>query len=169
MPELNHEEHQKLEELFKSYEGYLLRVAEKYVGQTDCAEDIVIEAFIKIIPHLRKLDLEDCHKARNYLVTVVEHLAIDVLRKKRFLPLNEELLCDFFTLEEELEKTEERQLIEQALKQLTLNDEQILRLKYLQNMSIREIAKILSIRESLVRKKLERARKHLKKIMEEFI
>lgn len=124
MPQLSQEESEKLEHLFARYEHYLLRIAEKYVGQSSCAEDIVIEAFIKVIPHLEKLNLEDGHKARNYLVTVVERLAIDFLRKKKVLPLYEDLLADYW-LDEELEKAEEKKFVATAMKRLKLADSTI--------------------------------------------
>lgn len=165
MPRLSNEESRKIEKLFARYEHYLLRIAERYVGKTSCAEDIVIETFIKIIPHLGKLNLEDGHKARNYLVTVVENLTLDELRKKKILPLKEEFLGEFW-LDEELDEAENKELVIQAMKKLKVQDEQILRLKYLQELSNPEIAKLLSIKEPTVRKRLERARKRLREIVE---
>lgn len=169
MDQLSDKDSEKLAYLFEHYEHYLLRIAEKYVGQTRNAEDIVIDAFIRIIPHLDKLDIHDGHKARNYLVTVVENLALDSLRKKTLLPFKEELLIDFFdpnSPETAAEKADLKECFVKAFEELSLRDEQILRLKYLQELSHREISELLGIKESAVRKRLERARKRLRKVME---
>lgn len=155
-------------ELFTRYERYLLRIAERYVGPSDCAEDLVMEAFIRMIPHLNQVDFEKSHKARNYLVAVVEHLAIDELRKKKCLPFQEELLSDFFTetFDEYLEKKQDQRYFSQALRQLRPKDEQILRLKYIEEMSDEEISQLLLIGESAVRKRLERARRRFREVLE---
>lgn len=165
MSQLSQGESEKLERLFACYEHYLLRIAEKYVGQSSCAEDIVIEAFVKVIPHLGQLNLEDGHKARNYLVTVVERLAIDFLREKPVLPLHEHLLGEYW-IDEELEEAEEKKLVADAMKQLKITDAAILRLKYIQGFSNEELAEIFAISEVTVRKRLERARNRFRKILE---
>lgn len=169
MGELGEKDSKKLEFLFQQYEYYLLRIAEKYVGQTTNAEDIVMEAFIRIIPHMDKLDEENGHTARNYLVTVVENLALDCLRQRKILPLKEEVLRDLFdaeSLEQQVEKSYLKEYFAKALRELSLRDEQILRLKYLRDLSNSEISELLNIKESAVRKRLERARKRLKKVMD---
>ena len=168
MAQLSDKDSNKLAYLFERYEHYLLRIAEKYVGQNSNAEDIVMDAFIRIIPHLDKLNCKDSHKARNYLVTVVENLALDSLRQRTILPLSDELLSDFFdveSLELQIEESDLREYFVRALQGVRLQDEQILRLKYLQDLSHSEIVALLGIKETAVRKRLERARKRLMKLM----
>lgn len=167
MPSLSAEDQKKLAELFARYESYLLHIAQFYLGKSGDAEDIVLEAFFRVIPHLDKINLENGHKARNYLVTIVERLSIDFLRRKKVFFVRDEFLFNFFSEDDDQADHEEGLLVKEAMKKLKLEDEQILRLKYLQDMTNQEIADLLSIKEDAVRKRLERARKRLKKIMED--
>lgn len=167
MAELTRENQKKLEELFIRYERYLFHIARQHVGRSSDAEDIVLEAFIRVIPHLDKLNLEDGHKARNYLVTIVERFSIDFHRRNKIFFISDELLFDFFSEDNEPADQEGDFFIKEAMKKLKVEDEQILRLKYLQDMTNQEIAELLSIKEEAVRKRLERARKRLQKIMED--
>ena len=167
MAELTRENQKKLEELFIRYERYLFHIARQHVRRSSDAEDIVLEAFIRVIPHLDKLNLEDGHKARNYLVTIVERLSIDFHRRNKIFFISDELLFDFLSENDDQADQEGDLLIKEAMKKLKVEDEQILRLKYLQDMTNQEIAELLSIKEEAVRKRLERARKRLQKIMED--
>lgn len=166
MGNLSLEEAQKLEALFLRFERVLLFIAQKYVGQQSDAEDIVLEAFIRIIPHLSNIDLKNEDSARSYLITVVEHLAIDSLRKKRFLPLKENIANECLA-GEEMENHESRELLVKAMKKLKPQDEQILKMKYIEGMNDQEMSELLSIKQTALRKRLERARKRLKNLVTE--
>ena len=59
------------------------------------AEDVVHQAFLKVIEILDTISSPRCHKTRALLVTITEHKAIDLYREKQrrnVLPLAEEYI-----------------------------------------------------------------------------
>ncbi|MGL5259319.1 MAG: RNA polymerase sigma factor [Lachnospiraceae bacterium] len=48
----------------------------------DSAEDAVHNAFLRVINHLEKINENDCHKTRAFLVVILKNIAIDIYRKE---------------------------------------------------------------------------------------
>ena len=51
------------------------------------AEDAVHHAFVKIIENISKISDLECPKTASYIVTIVEHTAINLYRKKMPTPM----------------------------------------------------------------------------------
>lgn len=161
------EQNEKLERLYSSYRQRLYYVALKILQEPADAEDAVQDAFLRIRDHLDQISEENGHKTTSFLVVVVRHIAIDYLRKrKKEVSYSMEALDRLVRLE-----TEEPQALgsdlEEAFQQLSFDHAEILRLKYYQDFSNAEIAGILGISESSVRKRLSRARKKLEELTAE--
>ena len=60
----------------------MLYVANGILKDHSSAEDAVSDAFIKIIKNLNKIGNVECHKTRNFVVTIVRNSAIDIYNKK---------------------------------------------------------------------------------------
>lgn len=63
------------------YEGPLLRYAGHVLNDADAAQDVVQEAFIRLLHHWKE-PLDPCAKLSNWLYRVAYNCAVDYLRKR---------------------------------------------------------------------------------------
>lgn len=71
----------KFEKLYIAYKQTMFYVANRILKNEHSSEDVVHQAFMRVIDHLDKIDDVECHKTRAFLVTITEHIAIDYYRK----------------------------------------------------------------------------------------
>lgn len=79
----------KFEIIYNEYRDLMFFVANKILNNQQDSEDVIHQAFIKIIDVLEKIDEPKCPKTRGLVVTIVERKAIDLYREKNeVLPSN---------------------------------------------------------------------------------
>lgn len=155
-------------EIYK-YENLLKKVVFEKLPQNKkyWTADIVQDALVKAIEKLPQFD-ERKGKLQTWLSTIASNLCTDFLRKKvnqeELLPPQEiHVFCqkNFQNSFEEDEKYPVRSL----LSNLTQRDETVLRLKYLHNMTAREMSRVIDIPENqipvVVKRALNKARKQV--------
>ena len=145
------------EKLFLNYRYLMLHVASKILQNHHDAEDAVHEAFISVIKNIDKFFDVESPKTRSLIVLIVERKAIDILRKKQrenLLEINEDILGI------ELPIPGGHGLAD-AMARLPAHYREVLLMRYDNGLTTREIAKILDITESGVRKLLGRAKRVL--------
>ena len=103
-----------------------------------------------------KMDFRDEDHEKAWLTRVNINICKNMLRLKRMHPT-----VEYETLALHYHKPEETGIMD-TLMSLNAKDKEVLILYYIEGYSCREIADILKITESAVKKKLERARKRLK-------
>ncbi len=143
--------------VYRKYRYLMLHVAKGILGNYDDAEDAVHEAFLAIIKNLYHFSEIDSPKTKSLVVIVVEHKAIDMLRKRKrenLVELNEALLGI------EIPAPSDNALAS-AMAKLPAQYRQALLMRYDNGLTVREIGKLLSISESGVRKLLSRAKQAL--------
>lgn len=151
------------ESLINRYFKTLFKIAYNYVLNSNGAEDIVQEVFMK------------CYKVRNtfkdeehlkyWLIRVTINQSINCIKHNK-----KETLLDFnhiSNLPDIKENNNDTEDIYILLNQLKETYKTILLLYYYDNYSIKEIANILNISETNVTTRLERARIKLKTIINE--
>ena len=82
----------KFEILYSEYKNLMYYTANRILCNSSDAEDVVHQAFLKVIEILDTISSPRCHKTRALLVTITEHKAIDLYREKQrrnALPLDE--------------------------------------------------------------------------------
>ena len=130
-----------LRSLFDSEEGPLLRYAFSLTGRRAVAEDIVQEAFLKLHSDWEKVD-----EPRAWIFRAVRNRAFNYLRKsKREVLLGPEdgSASDDAgdaTPEAMMQRMETIGALRQMLSELDEADQQIVKLKYFQNLKYREIS-----------------------------
>ncbi|MFV0401502.1 MAG: RNA polymerase sigma factor [Oscillospiraceae bacterium] len=139
-------------------------------NETDAA-DVVQETMISFYKQLGSLG--DVRYLRSYVNKIAYRSAIRFINnQKGDIPPEEDALEKMpnqtreFIPEDYLEDTEKRRYIVELVDQLSEGQRSVVTLFYFNDLPIREIAKILEIKESVVRSRLFRAREELRQRLE---
>lgn len=159
-------ENKALEELFLLYKEKVFRMALAILGDRFLAEDVVQETFLRVQQHAKSYQFRNSE--REWIMTIAHHIAIDILRKRK-----KEIL------QEEPEILNQREIPDavidcdsdigflQLIEPLNELDKQIVSLHLISELKHREIAHILNMSVSAVKKRYERAIKRIAHEMEE--
>lgn len=162
-----------MEWLYKEYYKLMFATAWKIFDDPAMVDDVVSEsclALMKKIPTLRELERKQLGA---YIVSTIRNTALNFLNKQQrtnrhrvnlesALP---ETMIDRCDVETRLILKEELACVLNAIRQLPVREQQILRMKYVKEMKDREIAAEVGISTSSVRKYISRARDHIKAII----
>lgn len=161
--------------LFEKYHGKMLRYARyllKYRGDKNYlnnAEDVVQEAFYRGVKYIDRIDFTMPEAAiGGYLFTIVEHEADRFLSKSHVTEeLDEKLIiceeCDHF---EELSRKEMYGKAVEEIKRLNPKYRTVIEMRFLNEMSVDEIADALSIPQKTVYTRIARGLKIIKNKLE---
>lgn len=156
------DDQQKFEKVYTKYRYLMLHVAYKILQNHHDAEDAVHQAFISIIENLDNIFDVDSPKTRSYIVIITERKAIDLLRKiqkRQTLEFNEDISGVEISFEMD-------NPIATAIAKLPSEYREVLLMRYHNGFSAKEIAAILSMSDSGVRKLIVRAKKALQELLE---
>lgn len=152
----------KFERVYNKYRYLMLHVAYKILQNHHDAEDAVHQAFISIIENIDKISEVNSPKTRSYIVIITERKAIDLLRKiqkRQTLEFNEDISGVEIPFEMD-------NPIAAAIAKLPLQYREVLLMRYYNGFSAKEIASIISMSDSGVRKLIVRAKKALQELLE---
>lgn len=163
---------ERMEEIISANESALLRYAGWLVGDPHAAQDIVQEAFIKLVAHIGSRDF-DAAAVRYWLFRVVHNLAVDYMRSQarraELLRRQAEDIETFHSSSAEAEAgaalEERRAQVQRLLKRLTPAERQVLLLRMQQGLSYEEISRITGRTVGNVGCLLHNAVKRLAKLM----
>lgn len=153
----------KFERIYNRYRNLMYHVAYKVFGNHYDAEDAVHQAFVAIIRHLEKIGDIDCPETRSFIVLITERKAIDLIRtshSEKVIPLNEDLIGI------EIPAPGDHGLAD-ALAKLPAHYREVLLLRFDNGYSTKELAQMLGMTESGVRKLIGRAKNALGRMLEE--
>ena len=151
------DDQRKFERIYHKYRFLMLHTAKQILQIHHDAEDAVHQAFVSIIENLEKIIEVDSPKTRSFVVIITERKAIDLLRQNKrrsTVELNEEITG--IEIPFRLDNP-----IAAAIAQLPANYREVLLLRYDNGFTAKEIASILNITDSGVRKLIARAKKAL--------
>lgn len=160
-----------IEELFKTYKEMMFKIAMSILHNESDAEDAVQDAFLSIIKNFEKILLIPCIEKEFYFVTIIENISINKLNKKKRHPWENieeyfEMSSDY-SVEKEVDENFLIKEIKSALTALSDRDYSIMYLYAFKQMTPKEIAKELGIREKYIHTYIARARKRLLNILNE--
>lgn len=150
--------------LYEVYLDRLYRYIFYRVGNNrELAEDLVQSVFVKA---WEKLDTFQKGSFQAWLYTITKHNIIDYIRaQKKQISLDETIADEKEAIEEGVHKKLEMQRIQHALKFLTVEQREIIILKFVEELPNQEIAKIVNKNETAIRALQYRALKELRKIL----
>ncbi|SEN41742.1 RNA polymerase sigma-70 factor, ECF subfamily [Amphibacillus marinus] len=161
--------------LYEQYHDDLFQYVIYLVKNRQVAEDIVQETYIKVLKSYDGFRGDSSEKT--WLFSIARHTAMDYFRKQQ---RQQGKLASFFNRTQEMERIkdkdqlpeeiallkDEMKQIYQLLDQCTLDQKNVLILRYIQTLSIHETARILEWSESKVKTTQHRAIKKLQQLIE---
>jgi RNA polymerase sigma-70 factor (ECF subfamily) len=142
-----HEQTDFLERIFAEQQGALVRYATRFLGDPDRARDVVQDTFIRLMA--QSPESVNGH-AVEWLFTVCRNRAMDVMRKehrlKRFEPGEvERVRAADLRPGRTLEQEELRAEILRLIDRLPPNQQEVVRLKFQNGFSYKEISRITEL------------------------
>ena len=164
-----------LEVLIKRYLKPIYSFVFRYVGNSQEAEDITQEVFIKIWRHLKKFDQNRSFKT--WIFSIAKNTCIDTFKKKKAIPFSKledeegrnlflEKLVDTTPLPDALfERADLVRTLTSAIEKLLPKYRMVLFLRYNDHFTFREIAETLEMPLQTVKSQHRRALIKLKKLL----
>ena len=158
-------------ELIRAYQRPLEAFLFRLCGQSDLAEDLAQESFVRVIRSLDRFD--ERFRFSTWLFTIGKRLLVNHQQKMKPLAdseVVEDRAGDARTPATEVEETERTQRVTQlvavALDALVSPQREIVLLFHQQNWSVQQIAKELSMPEGTIKSHLFRARRRMLEAIE---
>lgn len=160
--------------LVETYYELIYRLAIKMLANSQDAEDVLQETFIKAYRHLRGFDGRSSVSTWLYRIATNEALMLLRRQKSNLVSVDDPLetgerepealqIVDWSNLpEKELLSTEARGYLDQAVERLPSSLRVVFVLRELQGLSTREASNVLDLSETAVKTRLSRARLRLR-------
>jgi RNA polymerase sigma factor (sigma-70 family) len=154
------------EVLVERYKDAVQNLAYRMLGNTTEAEDVTQEVFVRAYTQL--VTYKPAHKFSTWLLSIASHLAIDQLRRRRFLalPLEDVPFLEWMSdlgigPEQSALQGEQQDEIQAYLQRLPSKYRAVIVLRYWYDLSYEEISTALNLTPALVKARLHRARELL--------
>lgn len=164
----NAEDRDLMTEFYNKYNARMYAEAWKHLSVPEDVEDIVLEAFAKIIDKMETFRTLAPGQRVQYAVTTVRNLSYILTKRKSLYTM-----VSFETMDYEIQATDSTETaVEQKLMQqhvaeiwgeLELDDRRLLEQKYILKWSDIELAEALGIKTQSVRMRLTRAKRNVMK------
>ena len=144
----------------RTYADMVYRIAYRYVKNSIDTDDVFSEVFLAYFKKERTFESEEHRKA--WLIRVTINCAKDLLSQRAQLQqLHEETLPDQTAID-----TDTYMDLHNAIEALRPEYREVIKLYYLDDLSVKEIAQILHKNENTIKTQLFRARETLKSVLE---
>ena len=157
---------EKFIELYNTYKDLLYWVAFGKTNNTQDSEECVQETFFYVAKHFEKIDDVHSKRTKCYLVTIVTGFAVDVYNKsKKFSSLSIEDNSIYGI--EDFNEFNRLELLSAFDKVLDEESKVFLYLKYVYGYKSAEIAEMYRVKDTYVRKNIQRSKEKLRKYLDE--
>lgn len=153
-----------LTKLVALYQRPILNFIRRQIKDTYLAEEIAQDVFIEFFESLRNFRQDSSLKT--FLFSIAKYKVIDTIRKKKIKKILFSALPPYVVeglktilLDDEIDRKELQSKIQSVFEKLPNDYQLILRLKYMDNRPVREIAAILRLSFKATESLLYRARK----------
>ena len=145
------------EELYSRYVQKVYHRCYSMTKDSAKAQDFTHDIFIKMFAHLDRF--QERSSFSTWLYSISHNYCLDqIKRSKRLTTTSLEEGFDYISSDESDEKEQTLQQLTRVVDSLSEQEAQILRLKYYDDMDVRQIAQKLKINESAVKMRLKRSR-----------
>jgi RNA polymerase sigma-70 factor (ECF subfamily) len=155
-----------LAKIYDTYSPGLYRYAMRLLGHASLAEDCVAESFTRFLGSLQK-GRGPCDHLQAYLYRIAHNWIVDLYCDyEETIALSETLHCEKLPEEEATQHIQQQQ-IRKAIRSLTPDQQKVITLKYLEDWSNEEIARVLRKPVGAVKSLQHRALANLQKLFME--
>lgn len=155
--------------LVEAYSGVMFRVAHSVLRSPAEAEDVVQDAFVRVLEH--RGGLPDVRDMRVWLVRIAWNLALDRRRRIRPEQMDEAfaqaLASSCVPADDALAEAQRMQAVLREIETLPKKEREVLLLSTIEELGTEEIAEVVGRSESAVRALLFRARTRLRERLEQ--
>lgn len=166
------QERKKVKDLYEQHKYPMLHYAIKIIRNQDKAEDAVHNAFISIIEKKEKYLKLNCRDFRRSALIIVRNKCIDILRKEKpfaNIPIEELeifLETEDIAVDEQVIFQSEYEFIRKHMNSIDEISKQVLIMKYMLDLSYKEIGEELSMTAKHVDTRIMRAKEKVRKLLE---
>ena len=144
----------------------LFRFAKRILDQTEEAEDVVQEVFLKL--WTRRETLAGYRSIEALAMVTTKNMCLDRIKKRRY-PVenydNHRAFLENIPMETRTDYSEEMYRLREAMKELPDQQQMIVHLRDVEGYEFEDIAAIMDMQENAVRVNLSRARKKLREAL----
>lgn len=168
---------QAFAELVELYKDKVYSLAYRMLGNSQDAEDIAQETFMRVYANLHRFD--DQYKISTWIYRIANNLCIDLIRKRKVrrnqfsfdaeitgtdgLDLYDTIHDDDPSPEQQLITSELQNKVKDAILSLSPKYRTIMILKYIEDLSLQEISDIVGLPVATVKTRVHRGREALRK------
>lgn len=165
-------EREGFEALISKYHSYVYKYLCKISDNDLIVEDLVQETFIKMIRNIDKFDIKGKAKFSSYLITISKNCYIDYYRKERKrindIPIEETLNFEGYrkSIDEIVVDKMYKIEIFDAINDLTVDQQIAIKMKYIEDMTIKEIGEILKVEPKTIKSRIHNGMVKLRKSLQ---
>jgi RNA polymerase sigma-70 factor (ECF subfamily) len=155
-------------ELVEQYQKRLTYFVHRLVGSGETANDLLQEVWLEVFRKLGRL--ESPAAFRVWLYQIAHHRAVAQLRRKNAESRAQQRWVELSGNEaavDEAKLLEDLELVHHALGQLSLEHREALTLRFIEGMSVGDIARVTECNEGTAKSRLHYAKLAMRKIIEE--
>ena len=153
---------QELTQMMADYKTQLMRIAYMYLGDEALAEDAVQDTFMKAYTHIDRFRGEASKKT--WLTRIIINTCKDARKSAYFRNRSQTTTLDDVPEQGEADTYSDDTVL-QAVMNLSEKDKQVILLRFYQEMTVPEIARVLHIPVANATSRLKRAKDHLKEAL----
>ena len=166
---LDDEQRDLIEKIFKEDRRLFFNIARRILGSITEAEDAVSDAMIQITDNLERIKNLPRHEMRAYCIVIVRNCSYERFRKNKHELQLDEIGFNIADVRnepgEDYIRQEQIGAVRRLIQELPKEERLLLQLRFYHQSSYREIAEILGITEETARKRAERIRKEMCRLL----
>lgn len=161
------EDHEKFTEMYYEYRNLVNHIVYKHLQHRQDTDDCFQDVFEHFAQHFDEMKLKDEETLKGYIALVSKNMAISFYRRRQGIEnkscgyvdnMTEHIRDDSFDIYNKID-------VENAMAKLTEEEDNIIQMKCVYDMTSKEMGNILGITDVYARKKYERAKNKLIKIL----
>ena len=152
-----------MSDVYVKHRALMVKIARNYTSETADIDEIISESCVALIQHIDSLRAMEEKPLRSYVAITTKSKAIDLCRKKQ----REQANPDPLVIEQKISLQSEIDSVKQALQALSERERETLRMRFFEEMEVRQIAEVLGITENAVYRYIMFGRQHLKAMLYE--